>query len=841
MNLLEALEGSGWSIQQAVQTTYSFDPRFYSSYVRPRLNKRNCELPLVFIDKDKYEMGITEPEWRAAPIGTDYLLEPANTGGVFHPKVNLFASERSVFFSVSSANLTLEEYCKAAQMGQMAGFQKGWLTSDENERDADIQEAYFIAREIRDFFEDLVGDNGLITGQDAVNYTQEMVETLGWLDEIEDEIGESSENRSSFFLNSLSEPILSQVLEYVGDVEVASLYAPFYGTPSVINDIADLLEPDQVEIIVEPESTALETDNLEEELNHDHTVRVMNHNSTRWVHAKFLFLDGDWGSACLYGSPNMTSSALLQSLPSGNLETALLTVNSSSEKTLHDAVFDSQEFDFSVSEPVTDIDSLELRSASYEDWESIDDGRDTEITLEDARLTQPGSDGSSELILNLSDVRVDFEEHDFVVRTDKGEEKEITEFTEDGGDTEVSVLISEDESPVWREAVVRVKVDGLGETNPRKVMMETQAYYREYREIVESEGTRSSNTLLREVLENPDTAVMSVFDVALSEIRESRKIGSVEEEEKPDPKVEEDEEPESFPERGPKKISAQGSPPSLSTLIKRHLTHHRERALDSLELEDTPVPEDIDRCLEHAETFWETIELLYFLERRGEMDESGVDADSLFDVCEGEVAEWFSDSKRFVRRLNGIIDQIENKDAIREVFVEDEQAVSDLPVWKSFLDILVLHPGIVLELDYQSEYEVYSAKNTLENRLVSSLDTVYPHVEQHLYDGTNLVRSVDSLISNLSVEFGDEGRAVDISGQGIQVLVLYVFVQEVAHDSSFLQGLRNHPRYSREDLRKLASFSLQGEEAAVKYGIVNKLQFSVVLKSEIEKIESLAE
>jgi hypothetical protein len=123
MNLLTELEGEGWSIQQALLTTYPFDPQFFSRYVRPRLRRRNCDLPLVLVDASQYERNLTNGDWREAPIGTDYLLDPVYSKGVFHPKVNLYASERSVYFTVSSANLGLEEYCKAAQIGYGGGFQ----------------------------------------------------------------------------------------------------------------------------------------------------------------------------------------------------------------------------------------------------------------------------------------------------------------------------------------------------------------------------------------------------------------------------------------------------------------------------------------------------------------------------------------------------------------------------------------------------------------------------------------------------------------------------------------------------------------------------------------------
>ena len=85
MNLLKELDGNGWSIQQAVLTTFSFDPQFFSEYVRPRLRKRNCDLPAVLTDDRRYAQNIDSEDWLEAPIGSHYLLEPVQTGSVFHP------------------------------------------------------------------------------------------------------------------------------------------------------------------------------------------------------------------------------------------------------------------------------------------------------------------------------------------------------------------------------------------------------------------------------------------------------------------------------------------------------------------------------------------------------------------------------------------------------------------------------------------------------------------------------------------------------------------------------------------------------------------------------------
>jgi len=164
MNLLKELEGNDWKIHTAVQTTFPFDPDFYSRYVASRLARRNCTTPLVLVDEQKYEANISN-EWANAPIGTEYLVEPVNSPGVFHPKVNLYASDRSVYYTVSSANITLAEYCDTVQIGQSGGLQESHLDDEDRE----LGDIPVVARDIRDYLSNLAA-TPWITGSEAQNY-----------------------------------------------------------------------------------------------------------------------------------------------------------------------------------------------------------------------------------------------------------------------------------------------------------------------------------------------------------------------------------------------------------------------------------------------------------------------------------------------------------------------------------------------------------------------------------------------------------------------------------------------------------------------------------------------
>jgi len=834
MNLLDVLDGNDWSIQQAIQTTFPFDPQFYSSYIRPRLQQRNCDLPLVLVDGTRYDREITSSDWREAPIGTDYLLEPVDPTGVFHPKINLFASERSVYVSVTSANLTLEEYCKAAQIGYATGFQESTLADAPDE----VGDTYFLATSVRDFYTELLEHDGLVTGQDARTYITETAETLAWLDDVADTPARDAGKQTTWFLSNLSEPILQQALDRLGrrgqTITRAKLYAPYYGTPNVLKRVSEQIDPDRLDLLVEPESTALDVAGLPDALGEfDYEIRRMEaRTATRWVHAKFLLLEGPWGTACLYGSPNMTSSALLDTAVNGNIEAALLTLaTDDSAAVLEDALFDADAYEFEVSDPISDLETLDLRATSYEGWEAMDRSDRAEIALADARLTQPGSDDTSELILTIAGIEGT---HDITVRTDTGVQRTV-ETTLDADDQELSVYLSEGVRADWAGAVVTVEINGTT-SNPRRVVEEMQAYYREFREMTRSSGTQSSNTLLREILENPDTVAVNVFDIAMSELRQRRQQTG-----DSDTRRTAADDEEVYPERSAPNLTTGGrSRQSLPSLVQQHLAYHQERAVTALDLDDQPQPDDPQQFIDHARTFWETIELCFALDQFGQLDTDQINTDRLFTYCERQLDDWFDHIGMVTQRLNGLIDQIASNRAVQDAFIgESERDVSELTVWRSTCEILFLHPGVVLEFDHTSAYTVYQSKNGLANRLVSVFKDVHPHIGQHILDGEMLTKDVETLLTNLAVELETEAATIDLDGTGIQALLLYLLVQRIASSDSFLEGLTTHERFAGPHLSELAEFVLEADEVMVDYGLVTSLQWSFTLADQREEIEAL--
>ena len=738
--------------------------------------------------------------------------------------MNLFASERSVYATVTSANLTLEEYAKAAQVGESVGFQRSWLESEEQ----DLTEEYYLVRDICQFFDSLAEDENYITGRDTADYIEETLATLEWLDEYESEVSSTDMDRNTRFLHNLDTPILQQALDTLGKVEVTQVYAPFYGSASVMGDILSAIDPDRAELIVESESTTLDIEELPETLDTPFDIREMEHTTTRWVHGKFLTFRGQWGTACLYGSPNLTSTALLQNSTSGNCEAALLNVFPGEQSPLDGTLFGNEAFEFSLSDPVENLESLSVRERSYEGWEALQDADKTKVRLLDARLTQPDADDVSELILRLEGISGT---RQLEIQTERDSVSKHIE--EDVTDGELSILIEDKQSRKnWASAVVTVCLSDEGiKSNPRRINEETQAYFREYREITQSDGTQSSTTLLKEVLLNPDTAAINVFDVALSELRELSSSQSA------DTPSEQDSNSK-FEERSAVKLTGgSSSTPSIHTLIDRQLEYQLEQAEDALDFEDIPTPNEVESFQTHLQTFFETMELCLMLDLMEELDNKNVLA-----VCQDQFKTFLDLHSQFTTSISRLSDLIDDNERVKDAFVGNKDTdAQDLEFWGEAFDLLYIHPAIILELDYKSVDPVIRSHSQFVNRLKQSLESSAPALWGYIFDLTYLKDTIDSHTQDLLVRYTEEDPSIKITGEAVRTIVLYILVQRAQSNPDFLQGLANHPRYGEEAICNLARFALASEESLFDLEIVSQQQWTIVLKRGREAVESFAE
>lgn len=796
MNLLKELEGNGWKIQTAVQTTFPFDPDFYSRYVASRLARRNCTTPLVLVDGQKYEAHISN-EWANAPIGTEYLAEPVNSPGVFHPKVNLYASDQSVYYTVSSANITLAEYCDTVQIGQSGGLQESYLDDEDRE----LGDIPAVARDIRDYLSNLAATSW-ITGAEAQNYIAETVDRLDWLDDVE------STSRSTWFVTNLDGSIIDQVTSHIGSVRTVQMSAPFWGSPEVMQKLSRRLDPESIELIVEDGNTDLEIGQLRRELNRDYNLRKLIHDTARWVHAKVLVLNGPWGSACLFGSPNMTGAALLADAVDGNTEAGLLRIED--EPGYFDLIDNSDEgtgsvltnaaFRFSVSDPV-DADTITRRENDYEGW-----GRDRsspELRLRDARLSAADEDGESTLHLSVEGVTG---ETLFEVTTVGSSARKRVQDVIDDDPASLAFDITEDERENWSSASLQVEVvDNGRRSNIRRVTLETQEYYTQSRQMKETDGRAGSDELINAVLFDGEVTAANVLHEVYSMLDDHGAGQAGAEQSDDDDASDTESESGNWDERRIRTVaSAESQQVSTANLVTEILEFHLQKARTVIDSEH-PGVEDITAFIEHGDSFWELIELCLLSDYVGVLNN-----DDVIKSCEEVLSKLRTDDvlTELRRSLNSTTKRIEAE----QLSSEGEDWDDD--IWIDIYRVFFIHPAFTVEIGrWRQDFplnpvwlfeEVYEAVSDLDSR-----------ASRHLLEPEASLNEAKKIHNSLKTQLRDYEEDVPaFEGDSLGVATFTILFHQ---GEDYILKVNQAPDLSDEQKSAIAEWTQRGRELLPEY------------------------
>jgi hypothetical protein len=96
---------SAYPWHRAVFTTYALSLSFFEAIVLDALVRGGGRESLILADVQGVRASLSEQG--AHRVGKDYEVEPVSvTGGVFHPKISVFAAEEECHLLVGSGNLT---------------------------------------------------------------------------------------------------------------------------------------------------------------------------------------------------------------------------------------------------------------------------------------------------------------------------------------------------------------------------------------------------------------------------------------------------------------------------------------------------------------------------------------------------------------------------------------------------------------------------------------------------------------------------------------------------------------------------------------------------------------
>jgi len=342
IEILTELRESGEDYENAILSTFSFSPSFFESKILPILRSKDIQNIMLLIDPIDHETTFKE----AKQIGVLYLLEPMSIRNTFHPKFLLLTSNDAGKLIIGSANITQEGYTSNAEV----------LTSLDYDKDNPSAEVLSLFVEMKEFLRRLV-EKGLIKSN---KHIAKIVQTIDvpWLD------GKPIVAEKVRLIHSLDVPILEQIHKTLEgqDIEQITISSFLFG-PEVIRYICERLCK-RLNIIVQPgrvvglSQSELESIIKDTEAKLNFYKIVFKDEEPRFLHAKIILVKTNKGSYCLTGSANLTSSALLSTPTSGNVEVCLFRFEES--KDYFDYLFDND----SVATEKIDLNEIMFTSLS---------------------------------------------------------------------------------------------------------------------------------------------------------------------------------------------------------------------------------------------------------------------------------------------------------------------------------------------------------------------------------------------------------------------------------------------------------------------------------------------
>ncbi len=284
----------------SLMTTFSAYLPFYERVVLPRLVSSGCRYNIVLMDARQCSQCLSQPDTRPHLAGHSYVLVPVRAPRVFHPKICLLASRKRGRLMVGSHNLTLAGFGGNRELTNRLEIRPA-----ENDGSQAIASAAF--RFVREWLE--VGLEA--GGQHYLAAVDKLVGLIPWLSEP----GEQADNVRFFGSRPRGESLWDQVRGAIpSGVERAMVVGPFFDKDlGFLRRLSRDLEPDSVEVGVEPESAAgfdaSAAPAVVEFRDAGHLYRERG-----YLHAKAIYLECRDGSRVLIsGSANPTEAAWLTS------------------------------------------------------------------------------------------------------------------------------------------------------------------------------------------------------------------------------------------------------------------------------------------------------------------------------------------------------------------------------------------------------------------------------------------------------------------------------------------------------------------------------------------------
>jgi HKD family nuclease len=309
INLHQELQKNAF--QNALISTYTFDPHFFENYCLQKFNSLNTNPNITVItDASTYANAIKGPgQNKTIQANIRYLFLPVTVNGVFHPKIFLFVNKNAGRLIIGSANFTRPGITSNAEMVGVYNYKV--------QKIIDHQALFSSAFQ---FFIDL---NKLISSDSLASNIQVISRDAPWLLESESTVS----NRITLLHNMetpLWDQIVARVKPPVKSVSIISRY--FDSKPAILDRIIRDLNPNTVNIFTQNGITTLTENWLDHNAIRNDLVNIFlcEYKDAEYLqplHAKAMYIESNKGNSLFsFGSANFTKPALLKTVENGNLE-----------------------------------------------------------------------------------------------------------------------------------------------------------------------------------------------------------------------------------------------------------------------------------------------------------------------------------------------------------------------------------------------------------------------------------------------------------------------------------------------------------------------------------------
>jgi len=302
INLVDTFFSKNWNFESGILCTYGLNLNFFENYLMKLPSLYSCENICVFTDSGTYDNFIKE-SYTPRGFNKKYLVNRLKSGGVFHPKLYMLASEKKALIGVGSANLTREGIISNLEL----------LTVFEvSEKE---KEYASLLCDCIDYVRRLAQITRSKSALDQVDVFAQLCSSY---------IYDVQESKIRF-VHNLDQPLIDSITDSMKGSQISKIQvvSPFYDTALAPFEVLRNSFPEsKFEIYLQQKKSNFPKDFFEEsslELS-----LLLYKTVDRYLHGKAIIFNSDDSIKLFSGSANFTRSALLSSPVSGNYEIGLI-------------------------------------------------------------------------------------------------------------------------------------------------------------------------------------------------------------------------------------------------------------------------------------------------------------------------------------------------------------------------------------------------------------------------------------------------------------------------------------------------------------------------------------